>query len=148
METNLATIQEYCIRQKIKLSSQQELVLAIIANNPTPPTITQILAHLQQDNPKANRMTIHRALEYLLNLGLIHKVSISHTYTLCTQLNQFHQQSCQLLICQKCGEQQEIHSHKICEVLAETSLKHNFIFTSPLEITGICNKCQITQKEK
>lgn len=143
MENRLALIQDYCSRRNIKLSAQQELILTIIGNNSQALTITQILGVLAADNPKANRMTIHRAVEYLTTLGLIHKISLNHTYALCSNLNQFHQQSCQLLVCQKCGSQQEIHSHKICEALAETSQLYNFAFASPLEITGICSKCQI-----
>lgn len=147
MENRLTLIQDYCNRRNIKLSAQQELVLATIGNNPQALTITQILGVLAADNPKANRMTVHRAVEYLASLGLIHKISLNHTYALCSNLNQFHQQSCQLLVCQKCGSQQEIHSHKICEVLAETSQLFNFAFASPLEITGICSKCQTKLEE-
>lgn len=142
MNNDLATIQHYCASQQIKLTAQQELVLSTISKNDHPPTIAQILAELVKDNPKANRMTIHRALEYLTTIGLIHKIALNHTYALCSNFNQFHHQSCQILICQKCGTQIEIHSHKICEALAEAASSNDFSFISPLEIIGLCYRCQ------
>lgn len=138
MTTNLAEIFNYCSRNQISLSHQQELILKIIAEHNNAIAANEILTQLVQINPKANRMTIHRALEYLISLNLIHKIQFNNTYTLCNHLNEH---SCQLLVCQLCGSQIELHSEEIRQTLLKASEKFNFTIGNPLEIMGYCAQC-------
>lgn len=130
--------QEFCLQQKITLTPQHELVLKIIANSKIALSSNEILGHLIIQNPKANRMTIHRALENLLKYNLIHKIQVNQTYSLCQHLSDH---SCQLFVCLNCGKQIEIHSHIICQALKQASHEYNFRLENPLEITGYCGSC-------
>lgn len=130
--------QQFCVQQKINLTPQYELVLQIIANSTTALTSNEILNQLLQHNAKANRMTIHRALDCLLKYNLIHKIQVNQTYSLCQHLSDH---SCQLFVCLKCGKQIEIHSHSICQALRQASAEYNFTLANPLEITGYCLEC-------
>ncbi len=85
-------------------------------------------------------MTIHRALEYLNNIGLIHKISFNHTYVVCTHLNELN---CQLLVCIKCGKKIEFSSAKIYTAIKQSGEQHEFFICTPIEIMGYCNTCVI-----
>ncbi len=134
----LQQVQEFCLKQQITLTPQHELVLQIIANSKIALSSNEILSHLIKYNPKANRMTIHRALESLLKYNLIHKIQVNQTYSLCQHLSDH---SCQLFVCLNCGKQIEIHSHVICQALKQASNEYDFILENPLEITGYCKFC-------
>ncbi|MDD3265706.1 MAG: transcriptional repressor [Burkholderiales bacterium] len=130
------------MKQTIELTTQQSLILKLLTENNAPISSADILSMMQKDNPKANRMTIHRALEKLIDNGLIHKIQLNNTYTICQHLSDHN---CQLLVCIKCGSQTEIHSHKMCHALESVEISHKFQFINPLEINGICEKCQVKE---
>ncbi len=142
MQPKFETIVDYCKSKNIQLTNQRSLIIRIIASTPDQLTANEILIYLQKVNPKANRMTIHRALEFLTDAGLIHKIAFNHTYKLCAHLYCKHDHHCQILICQKCGNQTEIHNPQITGALLEISKTHNFKLANPVEITGSCAKCQ------
>ena len=143
MQLKIDKIIEYCVANDILLTNQQSLIIKIITEIASPLTANEILHELQKLNPKANRMTIHSAWEFLVKNGLIHKGAFPHTYKLCDRLYCEHDHHCQILVCQNCGNQTEIHNTKITEALLEISNSYNFKLANPLEITGLCTKCQM-----
>ena len=142
MNITFKQVIDYCQARQINLSPQQELILMIISQATIPLSSHEILTSLLEHNPRANRMTIHRALEFLIDVELIHKIAFNHTYKLCAHLYCKHDHHCQILICQKCGNQTEIHNPQVTGALLEISKTHNFKLANPVEITGSCAKCQ------
>lgn len=140
MNITFKQVIDYCQARQINLSPQQKLILMIISQTTIPLSSHEILTSLLEHNPRANRMTIHRALEILIKANLIHKIQVNQTYSLCQHLSDHN---CQLFICLKCGKQTEVHSHKICQALTQAGDEYNFILASPLEITGYCQRCQV-----
>lgn len=139
MTLTFAQILQYCTDKQIDLTTQQLLVLEILyVNSPTTMTSADILDAMLAHNPTANRMTIYRALDYLIKQNLIHKIQANNTYSICQHLSDH---SCQILVCLKCGNQIEVHSHTICQALNKAATENQFIFANPLEITGYCMSC-------
>ena len=138
MQHKLLEIMSYCKSHNINITSQQALILEIIVANNEPITANEILLKLKESNPKANRMTIHRGLDYLVKANLIHRILYNLTYKLCNHLDTH---GCQILICQKCGQQIELHLDHVKETLAKVSASHDFVISNPIEITGYCKKC-------
>lgn len=129
---------KYCNTHNINITSQQALILEIIVLNAGAITANEILQKLKENNPKANRMTIHRSLDYLVKANLIHRITFNLTYKLCNHLSTH---ICQILICQQCGYQIELHLDHIQEALAAASKNYCFEISNPIEITGLCKKC-------
>lgn len=138
MQHKLHDVLKYCDSHKIHVTSQQVLILEIIVASPKAVTANEILVKLKEANPKANRMTIHRALEYLVKANLIHRIVYNLTYKLCNHLSTHN---CQILICQKCGRQIELHSENLRQTLADAGTSHGFVISNPIEITGYCKEC-------
>lgn len=126
----------------VSLTKQQKCVFDLVQHAQKPISMVEILALLRQDNPKANRMTIHRALDYLQEKELIHKITFNQTYTLCKQLHSHQQHNCQLLVCQKCKQQIEVHNHQVCLVIENLLREQQFVLKAPIEFIGICKNCQ------
>lgn len=134
-----AEIMNYCRLNKIQFTPQQLIILNIFCKAENPLGASEVLARLEINNPKANRMTVHRALEMFIDYGLIHKINFNNTYALCQHISDHN---CQLLVCKICASQIEMHSHELCKALAEATTKYNFIITNQIELTGVCNECR------
>lgn len=143
MHLKFEKIIDYCTSRQISLTPQQSLIIKIIADAQIPLMANEILMSLRKLNPKANRMTIHRVLEFLVKIELIHKIAFNHTYKLCNHLYCKHEHHCQILVCQQCGNQMEIHNPQITDALLEISKTHKFKLANPVEITGLCPNCTI-----
>lgn len=138
MSKSFNSIIRFCAAKQITLSEQQSLVLEIICRHNNPVTAHLILNNLKEINPKANRMTIHRSLDYLNQVNVIHKITFNNTYSAC---NHIEEQNCQLFVCEKCGKKLEFHSQQILDVIKKSSLEYEFAITNPIEIMGICKEC-------
>ena len=138
MDKMFQTIISYCTARNIALTEQQLQVLKIVCRHDGAIAAHQILEILKLTNAKANRMTIHRSLEYLNKAGVIHKISFNNTYVACTHLTGHN---CQLLVCIKCGKKIEFSSNKVLSVLKQSGEKHGFLISTPVEIMGFCREC-------
>lgn len=141
MTSHFKQLIKYCNLNAIALTEQQTLILKIVCEYNQPINAQTILQALQKKNPTANRMTIHRTLDYLNKSGIIHKISFNNTYVSCEHVTQHN---CQLLVCEKCGKKIEIHAKQIVSAILESSNEHDFSITNPIEIMGFCKNC--TQK--
>ena len=128
----------YCNTQAINLTEQQSLVLKIVCQSSSSVAAHEILDTLKTINAKANRMTIHRSLDFLNKIGVIHKISFNNTYVPCTHLEQ---NNCQILVCTKCGKKIEFSSPEIFLALKQSGEEHDFYISTPIEIMGYCNTC-------
>jgi Fur family zinc uptake transcriptional regulator len=136
--TILNNIISYCNSQAINLTEQQSLVLKIICQNNDSVAAHEILDRLKTINTKANRMTIHRALDFLNKIGVIHKISFNNTYVPCTHLDAHN---CQILVCTKCAKKIEFSSPEIFLSLKQFGEQNDFFITTPVEIMGYCKDC-------
>ncbi|MDQ5920120.1 MAG: Fur family transcriptional regulator, zinc uptake regulator [Pseudomonadota bacterium] len=141
MTSKFEKIIDYCATKSIRLTNQQSIIIKIISETQLPLTANDILLKLKELNSTANRMTIHRALEILVQAGLIHKVAFNHTYKLCNHLYCNHSHSCQIFVCQNCHKQVEIHDSQITKILQTIGKSYGFDINYPIEITGKCNEC-------
>ena len=84
--------------------------------------------------------TVYRALEFLENLGLVHRIASLSAYTACHGGDPTHAAS--FLICQCCGSAQEI-APDLYGLVSRASLQNGFSATSAtLEIRGHCERCR------
>lgn len=136
---NYKNIISYCHKQAINITEQQLLVLQIICHSNVAIAAHEILNNLKKVNAKANRMTIHRALDYLNKIGVIHKITFNNTYVPCDHLSTEH--NCQILVCTKCNTKIEFNSAKLFSSLKIAGEEHEFLISTPIEIMGLCKSC-------
>ena len=84
--------------------------------------------------------TIYRAIEFLQQLGLIHRISSLNAYIGCPFPGSEH--SDLFMICNQCGSTAELALNGINNQLAEASRKAGFVLESQsLELFGLCPQC-------
>lgn len=144
-----------CTEQGGRMTPQRRDVLGLILSTPTPVGAYDLLEQLKTSGRKPAPPTIYRALDFLLEHGLIHRIERLSAFVPCTHLlhdhshshDHGHTETClhsaQFLICRTCGGVTEIaDAPRVLEVLKNICGKKNFTMQSAsVEVEGICEDC-------
>ena len=84
--------------------------------------------------------TVYRALEFLQEQGLVHKLETLHAFVGCSHPE--HPHASQFLICGDCGEVNEIENEAITKSLLSAEKAARFTTDRPVvELLGKCAEC-------
>ncbi len=134
---NLA--EERCGRSGKRLTDLRRQVLEIVAASPTPMGAYDVLSELSQIRGRTDPPTVYRSLEFLLDLGLLHRVESLNAYLACSEA---HEHVSQFLICRSCGATTELSRGSVVETLRDAAKSQGFSpdrFT--VEVSGTCTTC-------
>ena len=133
-----------CARQGVQFTTLRRKVLELILESDTPATAYQLLDRLKETR-NAAPPTIYRALEFLLDQRLIHKVERLSAFIPCTDTVHDHRHSAQLLICRECGAVTEIENQGISTAIDDAAGREGFrVETAVVELEGLCALCSRT----
>ena len=83
---------------------------------------------------------MYRAIEFLLEAGLVHRIESLNAYVGCGNPESEH--SGQFLICNRCGVVAEMDDPRITRLLAKEAEQLNFkVEMQTVEIRGLCPQC-------
>ncbi len=139
-ETLVQRARQICDLNGARFTSIREKVFRLLANTHAGVGAYELLEQLKVTEPAAKPATIYRALEFLTEQGFIHKIESSNAFLLCHHFE--HQHPAQLLICQKCGHVEELHSAVLHREFTALAVEKGFVIKQQtIEARGICKKC-------
>jgi len=137
----LARAERLCRDQNLRLTPMRRRVLKELSLSSEPLTAYD-LADLVRDDKRVAPVTVYRALDFLLQAKLIHRIVTRNAYTPCDHAPH-HDETPVFLVCAECGAVEEIASetfgHDLGEAIAETGFRPK---SRVFEIDGECAKCQ------
>jgi len=137
----LARAEALCAERGVRLTAQRRRVLEIVCGAGRPMGAYEIL-DLIRDGAPAAPPTVYRALDFLLEQGLVHKLETLHAYVGCTHPE--HPHSSQFLICAACGGVTELEDASIAGSLREVAAESGFTPSRPIvEVIGTCATCAL-----
>lgn len=137
----LQQAEELCSQKGSRLTAQRRTVLEMVFASDKPLTAYEILDQLRETTKNPAPPTVYRALDFLLEQGLIHKLESQHAFIGCTHPE--HQHTGQFLICDDCGEVCEIENKAIAKSLHSAEQAAGFKTRHPvIELVGTCAQCQ------
>lgn len=125
------------------LTKNQSLVLGALAKADAPLSAYTILDMLRGCGLRAP-LQIYRALEKLLDLGLVHRLESLNAFVACT--HHAHHGSCMMAfaICEKCGNVSEFSDPIVQDRLTGWAAESGFrLSKTTIEIKGLCASCAI-----
>lgn len=129
-----------CRARGARLTSQRRRVLEILCEAQRPLGAYEILDAMREGSRSLAPPTVYRALDFLLEQGLIHKLESLHAFVGCDHPGQPH--ASQFLICHACGEVREIEDAAIARSLGSAASDTGFRPQRPVvEVIGICADC-------
>lgn len=95
----------------------------------------------RDDDTKIAPMTVYRALDFLMENRLVHRIASRNAYIGCNHPEVVHNE--QFLICQICGRVAEIEEDAISRSFVECAARAGFDNVSAvIEIEGRCRDCR------
>jgi Fur family zinc uptake transcriptional regulator len=132
---------ELCDKRNLRFTSLRKQVLELVCKAEQPVGAYHLLDELRESGRSAAPPTVYRALDFLLEQGLVHRLATNNTYLACAHPQQPH--AAIFLVCSKCGHTQEVHTGGVIDQLRRQAGQFDFaIEHASVELTGQCSRCR------
>jgi len=132
-----------CLEQGQRLTSLRRRVLELIWSRHKPVGAYALLEELQKEG-RAAPPTVYRALDFLRQAGLVHRVESLNAFVGCAFAGKPHE--AQFLICESCRELAEVEIPRLAETIGAATESSGFTpRRSTIEVLGLCPNCSKEQ---
>jgi len=139
VDTFLAEAERVTEAKGQKLTRIRRKVLQLLLESDAPAKAYDLLSNLDGEG-SAKPPTIYRALDFLQEVGLAHKIESLNAYVPCGHTS--HSHSAVFLICETCEGAEELHAVETSHALtAETKAAGFEASQAVIEVRGTCRKC-------
>jgi Fur family zinc uptake transcriptional regulator len=150
VEAALRTAEQACLHRGAQLTELRRQVLQLVLEAGQPIGAYALLDRLRAARPGAAPPTVYRALDFLLEQGLIHKVERLNAFVGCAGpavahdhcAGHGHDHPHQFLICRTCGATAELCDPAVARAVGEAARAAGFVPTrTTVEVEGLCGRC-------
>jgi Fur family transcriptional regulator, zinc uptake regulator len=151
MESILDRAEALCTGRGAQLTELRRQVLRLVLEAEQPVGAYALLDRLKAQRAGAAPPTVYRALDFLRDQGLIHKVERLNAYVGCVEATEHpadcgctaeHDHPHQFLICRRCGATAEISDPAVTAALAAAAARAGFnLGHATVEAEGLCARC-------
>jgi Fur family zinc uptake transcriptional regulator len=141
VKTALHLAEEKSREQGLRLTAMRRRVLEILWQRHGAMGAYDILDVLAEDGDRPAPMAVYRALDFLIDAGLVHKLNSLNAFIGCAAPAEDH--DAQFLICERCGTAAEIEGAPITKAVDQAAKSEGFdVRQRVVEISGVCPHCQ------
>jgi Fur family zinc uptake transcriptional regulator len=131
-----------CAERAQRLTPIRRQVLEILLTSHKPLGAYEIIDRVAAAGPRPAPITIYRALDFLLDNGLVHRIESRNAFIACVN-NHASGDPVVFLICEKCGDVGESASAAVAEQIKSAARAAGFTPRTPvIEISGVCANCR------
>ncbi len=141
IETALAEAERLCAERGSRFTDLRRRILKMIWQGHKAVKAYDLLDQLATEGGSAKPPTVYRALDFLMDEGLVHKIESLNAYIGCPHPGDNHVS--QFLICDKCETVREVTTSDLKEAVLSAAQASDFsIRRQTLELHGVCANCQ------
>jgi Fur family zinc uptake transcriptional regulator len=138
----LAHAETQCAAQGQRLTPMRRRVLEVLADSHKPLGAYEIMDRLAARGPRPAPITIYRALDFLMQAGLVHRIESRNAFLACVH-NHDSGALVAFLICERCGSVGEAPASAVAETVTAAAKSAGFSpKMSVIEISGVCAHCR------
>jgi Fur family zinc uptake transcriptional regulator len=145
LEATLERAARSCAARGAQLTELRRQVLRLVLEAEQPVGAYALLDRLKGVRAGAAPPTVYRALDFLLDQGLIHRVERLNAFVGCVaaeHAHEGHEHPHQFLICRRCGSTDEISDAAVTAALAAAARHAGFrLDRATVEGEGVCRRC-------
>lgn len=136
----IKTAENLCLSRGARLTPLRRKVLELIWTSHRPIGAYAVLGQLRDERDNAAPPTVYRALDFLMEEGLVHRIQSLNAFVGCSDPDHAH--SGMFLICGKCGDALEIEDEALDQSIRNAASAHGFaVQRRMVEATGTCPSC-------
>lgn len=140
VEDALRDARQVCEARRLRLTPLRERVLEIIWQDHRPLGAYAILGTLAGEGRAPAPPTVYRALDFLLEHGLVHRIASLNAFVGCAHPG--HPGISQFLICRGCGDAEELNDPGIERAIGRSTSARGFsAHHHTIEVSGLCRNC-------
>ncbi len=140
--TAIAHAEELCAARAQRLTPMRRHVLETLLASHKPLGAYEIMDRLATGNGRPAPVTVYRALDFLRDNGLVHRIESRNAFVACVH-EHADSDPVVFLICEHCGAVGEATGGAVAEALKVSCRAAGFSPKSPvIEIAGVCAHCR------
>jgi Fur family zinc uptake transcriptional regulator len=141
IEAAIATAEQLCRDRGLRFTELRRRVLELVWHSHKPIGAYEVLANLGGEGKHPAPPTVYRALEFLIEAGLVHRLDSLNAFVGCADPGRLH--TGQFLICRQCRTVIELGDKDIESLVAARAEALGFSSVRQiLEIEGLCDSCR------
>jgi Fur family zinc uptake transcriptional regulator len=130
-----------CETRGLRLTDLRKRVLELVWNSHRPIGAYAVLDTLRHEGLGSAPPTVYRALDFLLENGLVHRIESLNAFVGCAHPGERHRGL--FLICTSCRDALEIDDPKVTRTVAATASERGFAVQDvTVEVAGVCADCR------
>jgi Fur family peroxide stress response transcriptional regulator len=139
-ESRFARLDEACRKRGIPLTVQRRSVFAAVLARSDHPTAEQVFQDIRADVPGISRTTVYRALDTLVEMGLVRKASHLGAAARFDPNTERHHH----IVCRKCETVVDLSARALDGLSIPDLRKQGFIVDDySIHFTGLCTACRV-----
>ncbi len=140
IDNAVAVAERICSERGSRFTDLRKRILIMIWKGHKAVKAYDLLDQLAKEGGSAKPPTVYRALDFLMDEGLVHKIESLNAYIGCPHPGDHHVS--QFLICDDCENVEEVTSSELSQAVVYAAKKADFrIQRQTLELHGTCKTC-------
>lgn len=141
VEDALAAAEKLCADKDLRFTPLRRRVLELVWSSHKPVGAYALLDRLRNEELGSAPPTVYRALDFLIEHGLIHRIERMNAFVGCSHPGEAHRGF--FLICGNCGNAEELDSNGLADTITASATRRGFTARDmTLEVTGTCAECR------
>jgi Fur family zinc uptake transcriptional regulator len=138
----MAHAEALCRARGQRLTPLRRQVLETLAESHRTLGAYEIMDRMAEQGPRPAPITVYRALDFLLENGLVHRIESRNAFLACIGEHETGAGTTVFLICERCGAVGEANSKAVAETLQSAARAAGFTPKARvIEVTGVCAHC-------
>jgi Fur family transcriptional regulator, zinc uptake regulator len=134
-------VEEFCRRMGARLTRLRRNVFTTLLAAERPLTAYEILDLLRRKDPSATPAGVYRSLDFLTELGLVHRIESAKSFIACAMPDHTHPS--QMLVCRRCGTVVETEDSQVAQATQSLGRRLGFALDrNTMEFVGLCSSCR------
>lgn len=137
----LAVAHKLCDQRGQRLTPIRQKVLEILLRESRSLKAYELLDQIRSVHPGAAPPTVYRALDFLMEQGLIHRLDAINAWTAC--MDAAGEPHDMLVVCTECGKVAELSAPGLSSQLAQKVSEAGYVLSGhETELRALCATCQ------
>ena len=143
VDEHLARADALCTRLGARLTPLRRLVLELVVRSGRPVGAYELLDRIREQGHRGAPPTVYRALEFLQQHGLVHRIAMANAFVACSHPGDDHHAL--ILLCTCCGNAVELEQSPVSASVEASAEAVGFqVPGQPIEVAGTCALCRET----
>lgn len=136
----LASAADLCAARGVRLTDARRRVLELIWDGHSAVKAYDIIDHFAEDGRATRPPTVYRALAFLMEQGLVHRIESLNAFVGCPHPDGGHDSH--FLICDGCSTVTELDAGPVRRMLEREAAATGFqVARQTIEVRGLCGGC-------